>query len=350
MPSPTCFDRHIDNLHRSTIRHARGVYGHYMLGTMTKLISKGKLCDAIMMSLIYMRWLDDVADESDMSNGNKKKLLEDSLSLLKRCRSEDFDFLALNNLRIEERCAYFFVKDAQEALRKRGAPESTVEAVLSGYTEMIRSILQDVNNMDRLMGEKEFYDKVYYLKAGVGFRTAAYVLYDNPSPKVLEAFKYFGYIWQMNNDIPDVAKDLKCGLVNMTREEVEKAGVRLKEWKGREDELAKHLEKTGFFRDRTARLQEWKKIVEAGLPEMDSRIRFLVKRYLRVACPKRTFDSSSVHYKVIRAGDGMFRRGRPELGFIKELFFMLPLFVPESALLVSYNLFLKRIMFLRAAH
>ncbi len=330
-------------MHLAAINYARHVYGHRILGNMTQLIAKGKLRDSILMLLVYMRWLDDIADESDMDHGQKKKLLEKSLAFMERSKHEDLDFVALCDLRVEERCAYFFIKDATEALNERGASQHTLDNVIGGAIDMISGILQDLHNMNHIMDEKEFYEKSYYIRAGVGFKTTAYILYNNPKPEVVEAFKYFGYIWQMNNDTPDVAKDLRCGLINMTRQEVEKAGIKLEDWKGREDKLVKYLEmRTDFFKDRTAKLQEWKKIVEKGLPHMDPWTRFIAKNAIKMGCPEETFDSSSARYKVIKAQDYASRNARPGTERSQHILNLLPIFIPDKFVLALYNLYFKR--------
>jgi hypothetical protein len=300
IPTKDSLQQKMNILHNHAISYAKEEYSNNPLGLMARVLTKGELRDSLYMGLTYMRWLDYIADDSNMQHDEKVKLLQGNLKFLDYCKSKEFTYLKLMLLRIEERCAYYFIKDCSKSLRERSAPKKAIDEIIDSYILMIKSILQDTENQNKIMPEKEFYDKVYFLKAGVGIREYAYASTNSPSERLKRSFQYIGYIWQRTNDNMDIADDLKSGIINITKEELEKHKIDLKKYSGRYDELVDYLaNETTFFEDRAMLLQKWKKIAEAGYPDMSFRQKMFVRRYLSLLCPKK-FKPGTKHYRTMQ--------------------------------------------------
>ncbi|MGC9310160.1 MAG: class 1 isoprenoid biosynthesis enzyme [Candidatus Aenigmatarchaeota archaeon] len=320
-------------LHKHAIRYAKDEYENNPLGILTRILTKAKLRHALYMGLVYMRWLDYIADESPMSQKDKIGFLKKSLSFLGDCKKREFSYLELMRLRIEERCAYYFTKDCTEALKDRGASKQVIDEILASYGLMIKSILQDTENHMKTLPAKDFYGKVYYLKAGVGIREYAYSYSNNPSKRLLRSFEHIGYIWQMTNDNLDIADDLEDGIINITEEEALKHGIDFNNYKGNYPALVNFLSKnTTFFEDRVSLLKKWEVIVREGFPDMTFRQRLLVRRYLSLLCPNE-FKPGSKHYRTMQQL-GKFKNRKKIFGLLMlSIFFIsrnLTLFLMDS--------------------
>lgn len=293
-------DSKVKEMRKQTIDFARTMYAKNPLGLVTSFMTKGKLRDSLYMGLSYMRWLDYVADKSEMPYKEKMNFLNNCIQFLNEVRKRDFMYLELSMLHIEERCAYFYIKNCSEELNKKGYSKKTINDIIDSYVLMIKSILQDIENQNRILNADEFYNKIYYLKAGVGMRAFSYALNKNPSKNLLDAFEHFGYIWQLNNDNRDIVEDLDDGIINMTKEEIKKHKIDFKKYKRDYTKLVDYLaNETRFFEDRVELLHKWKKIVEKGIPDMPFIYRILMKKYLKVTCPKE-FKPGTQHYIFMR--------------------------------------------------
>ncbi|MEA3342946.1 MAG: hypothetical protein U9Q92_02170, partial [archaeon] len=151
-------DYKLKKLHQAAVTYSMPCRGG-SLGLFTRFTTKGKIRHALYMGLTYMRWLDDIADESDMLYKKKLELLKKQLNFLKECRKRDFTSLELSMLYIEQRCAYFFIKDCTEALKERGLNKKGIEEIIDTYFLLIKSILIDTENQNKILAEKDFYNK-----------------------------------------------------------------------------------------------------------------------------------------------------------------------------------------------
>lgn len=321
-------DKNVQLLHDLSVTYAKKLYSRFILGLMSDIISdRDEITEAMYMCLTYMRWLDNLADEFDGSKEDKIKLLLENLKFLRKAQKEEFDKVQLYKLYVEQRCAYFFMKDLAHGLLKRGAPQHCVDDVLESYVLMIESILQDTENQGRIIPAKEFYNQVYWLKAGVLFRASAYILKNNPSDNLKTAFKYFGYIWQVNNDNLDIVEDLQCNIINITKEEIEKHNIDLDKWREKDFEgLVEYLATTSFFEDRVKLLKKWKIIVENNIDELSIGHRILVKQYLKRACPDE-FKPGATHFETLSHIDNLNNR---IMSYFSWIFILL---LPEQVLL-----------------
>lgn len=290
-------DYKLKKLHQAAVTYSMPCRGG-SLGLFTRFTTKGKIRHALYMGLTYMRWLDDIADESEMLYKKKLELLKKQLNFLKECRKRDFTSLELSMLCIEQRCAYFFIKDCIEALKERGLNKKGIEEIIDTYFLLIKSILIDTENQNKVLNEKDFYNKVYYTRAG-GFRAYAYAFTNSPSKNLKESFKHFGYMFQRNNDHIDIADDLKSGIINFTRQEIKKYNIDMEKYKSDYSLLVDYLaSETTFFEDRAKLLKKWKKIIEKGIPEMPFFIRILMRRYLEFDCPKKLEKPGTIYYET----------------------------------------------------
>ena len=296
-PNPT-----VQQIHDQTVMFARSVYSVFILGMMTQLMATSRgLADALYMGFTYMRWLDDICDESPMPMEEKLALLEENISRLRRWKTEDLDEVTLFTLRIEERCAYFFVKDSIQVLKARGMKDKRIDEYLENFFEMITSIEVDTKNHGRIIPSQEFYEHVYYKRAGVGFMTSPYLTLNDPSDNLIKAFEYFGYLWQVNNDNIGIAKDLKCDMYNITKEEVEKHKIDFDSFRGDYNQLVLYLgRETTFFEDRVNLLKRWGRIVKENISDLPFFQRILARRAVDLMTPD-DFKPGSTHYDLLIA-------------------------------------------------